>query len=170
MKVPIVGEPTADPLALDGVLAGARSVRVIPRGFLVYDRDPERVPGPTGSKTVVFSDDVLVEVHDDEAAQGLRRALAVSSLSDFACMCAGDLALEFLDAGGEHLTVVRVDHPGSIGWARWQGEARVRDPAALQGWLSSHIAPDAQPRPRSRRKKPRWSVKQRAVSCREDRP
>ncbi len=156
MEITFSGGPTTDPLALDAALTEARSVRVLPHGFLVYDE------GPAGLRTLRMGDEVLAEITDVTAVQDLRRALAVSELTGFICMCSGDQTLEFLDAVGEHLTAVRIDHPATISWTRWDGDAALRRPQALQDWLTANIPPGATPKLRRHRKKPRWSDQRRA--------
>jgi hypothetical protein len=136
------GRPTTDRGALDVVLADAHSVRITPNGALVYAVDPEAdVLDPDVPKTVsIMSDEVLAHVQDVSAVRKLREALAVESFENYVCMCPGQLALEFLDAHGDRLTVVRIDSPGTVDWPLWAGKALVRDQTALREWLRDHDA------------------------------
>lgn len=134
------GEPTADLNALDAALAESRSVRITADGCLVHAVDPQAdVLDPATEKHVVLMrDEPLAHVSGHAEMADLRRLMSVAEFSDFACMCPGDLALEFLDAQGERLAVVRFDAPGWLDWALWAGRGRVRDPRGLQEWLVAH--------------------------------
>lgn len=133
------GEATADPVALDLVLQDARGVRITARGCLVYavDRDADVLDAATEKHVVLMQDEPMVHVEVVDELAELRRLLVVGEFDNFMCMCmcAGDLALEFLDSDGERVTVVRFDKPGWVDWPLWPGRARVRDVEALQGWL-----------------------------------
>ncbi len=97
----------------------------------------------TEKHVVLMRDEPLAHVSDVAEMSDLRRLMSVAEFSDFICMCPGDLALEFFDAQGERLAVVRFDAPGWLDWPLWAGRGRVSDPRALQRWLVAHGA-DAQ--------------------------
>ena len=65
-------------------------------------------------------------------------ALRVVELTDFICMCTGDLAAEFFDDERRLIGVVRIDLPDSIEWPHWPGKAKLANPAALERWLSTN--------------------------------
>jgi hypothetical protein len=134
------GDQRDDPRLLDATLKAATSVRITPRGCLVYAVDPDAdVLDPATEKWVkLMSTDIVAHVGDPEAVAELRRLLAVEEFLDFVCMCPGDLALEFLDAKGERLTVLRFDKPGWIDWPMWQGNARLQDVDGLVRWFLAH--------------------------------
>jgi hypothetical protein len=136
------GTKTTDPLALDAVLQDAHSVRITPGGCLVYAVDPDAdVLDPATEKHVVLMhDEELAHVQGAGEMAALRRLLAVAALTDYVCMCPGDLALEFLDGDGQRLTVLRIDSPATLDWPLWRGKAEVRDQSGLRDWLRLHGA------------------------------
>jgi hypothetical protein len=136
------GEETRDIDSLDRLLTDAKSVRITPRGCLVYAVDPSAdVLDPAVPKRFqLMSDEVLAHVDDPVAMSQLRAALAVERIGDGVCMCPGNLALDFLDAEGKRITVVRIDSPGTVDWPLWTGKADVVDLDALRGWLREHGA------------------------------
>ena len=70
-------------------------------------------------------------------------ALDAHEVTDVMCMCTGDLAIEFFDAHGTLVDVVRLDLPSRIEWPRWPGKAEVVAPDKLRSWLEKHAIPGA---------------------------
>jgi len=136
------GEATADLAALDSMLAAARAVRVTDGGCLVYAvNQAENVLDPNVPKHVrIMHDEALAFETDPQALLDLRAALQVVSYNDGITMYPGDYALEFFDADGEQLTVVRIDAPNLVDWPLWVGKAYLADPAALESWLTARGA------------------------------
>lgn len=133
------GPTTTDVEALDRALASAVAVRVSPDGYLVYAVDPtsDVLAADTEKYVSIVSTAVLASSDAPDDVAELRQALMVSELSSDVCMCSGELALEFLDATGSPVEVVRFDSPDTIEWARWDGRARLTEPQRLITWLEA---------------------------------
>jgi hypothetical protein len=78
--------------------------------------------------------------HTDGDLLPLVTALAIDEASlalGTALMTPGDIELHFLH-GHDLLTSVIFIHPRWLRWTSWSADARLRDPASLVAWLSSH--------------------------------
>lgn len=134
------GPMTADVGALDSSLSAATEVRITRGGYLIYAVDPDAdvLAAETAKYVDILSLDVVAKADTQDEVTALRRMLRVSELTGSVCMCAGDLAFEFLDDEGTTVEVVRFDYPDSIQWRMWQGDTRLADPSSLLTWLESH--------------------------------
>jgi hypothetical protein len=134
------GPTTGDLFALDRALVDARRARVTRGGFLVYAVDPDAdVLAPDTEKFVsILGEDVIAESQDAADLAALREALLVREITGSICMCAGDLAIEFVDDRRRPVEVVRIDLPNAIEWPMWPGRVELANPERLQTWLAAH--------------------------------
>lgn len=136
------GAPTFDAAALPGALAGATAVQLSRGGFLIYAVDPEAdvLADDTEKYVDVRREEDGPRITDPAAIAELVEALTVSEVTDFVCMCTGDLAAEFFDEEQHLVGVVRMDLPHRIEWPHWPGLATLREPRRLERWLAAHGA------------------------------
>lgn len=133
------GAPSTDTGALDASLTRAAGVRVTRHGYLIYavDEDADVLAADTPKYVSLVEQDPIAVVDDPHDVQSLRQALGVSEVTGSICMCTGDFALEFVDADGECVDIVRVDLPDAVEWRLWQGRARLAHPDSLSSWLAA---------------------------------
>lgn len=109
-------------------------------GFLVYAFDPSE--DVLDDETLKFVDvvgrDVVGSTDGPDDLAELVAALAAHKVTDVVCMCTGDLAVEFFDATGDLVDVVRIDLPSGIEWPHWPGGASLVDANRLLAWLEKH--------------------------------
>ncbi|TQL02682.1 hypothetical protein [Cellulomonas sp. SLBN-39] len=128
----------ADELGLS--LARAARADVTLGGYLIYACDPtdDVLDDHTLKYVKVLGAEVVGSTRDPADLAALMDALAARDVTDFLCMCTGDLAIEFFDATGTLTDVVRVDLPSGIEWPRWPGRASLVDAGKLHAWLQAH--------------------------------
>lgn len=134
------GAPTTELGALRDALANAVSVEITRGGYLVYAVNPDDdvLADETEKEVRVSRHEPGPVVRDAAEVAELVDALRVRELTDFICMCTGDLAAEFFDAERRLIGVVRIDLPDAIEWPHWPGKAKLADPALLERWLAKH--------------------------------
>ena len=88
-------------------------------------------------------DAVVLRLTDPSDLAEFRRLLAVEYVVDGYCMCAGELAVEFLDESGQRLARVSIHHDSHIRWDGWSGDGWLADGKALLAWLSTRGVPVA---------------------------
>ncbi|WP_309133470.1 hypothetical protein [Cellulomonas sp.] len=139
----ISGAPTWDADELGLSLARAARADVTLGGYLIYAVDPtdDVLDDHTLKYVEVLGRERVGSTHDAADLGALTAALAASDVTDFVCMCTGDLAIEFFDATGALIDVVRVDLPSGIEWPRWPGRASLVDAGRLHAWLQRHSVP-----------------------------
>ena len=134
------GASTTDPGALQRSLGGAVRAEITRGGFLVYAVDPadDVLHDETLKYVDVVGSEVIASIDRPQHLAELRDALAVDEVTDFICMCTGDLAIEFFDSRNALIAVVRVDLPSGIEWPLWAGRANLVDPRRFGAWLARH--------------------------------
>lgn len=134
------GAPAVEAEALQAALATATSVQITRGGYLIHavNRDEDVLADETEKQVDVVRREEGPTVTDPGAVAELVDALRVSELTDFLCMCTGDLAAEFFDDDRKLVGVVRIDLPEWIEWPHWEGRARLLDPERLERWLARH--------------------------------
>ncbi len=134
------GAPSIEPGALQDALAAATSVEITRGGYLIHavNRDHDVLADETEKQVDVMRREDGPVVTDPAAVAELVDALRVAKLTDFLCMCTGDLAAEFFDDDGRLIGVVRIDLPDSIEWPHWEGKAKLVDPGRLERWFARH--------------------------------
>lgn len=118
------GAPTWDAAALTESLGRAARAQVTVGGFLIYavDRDEDVLADDTLKYVDVVGTDVVGTTDGPDDLAELVGALDAHEVTDWMCMCTGDLAIEFFDASGTLVDVVRLaSRRGSSGHA---GRAR----------------------------------------------
>ncbi|WP_157237371.1 hypothetical protein [Promicromonospora sukumoe] len=137
------GAPTFDLGALDRGLARAARAEVGIGGSLVFAVDPDQdvLADETPKRVAVYRRGPVVSTSGLADLAALVSSLTVDAFTDFLCMCPGDLVIEFFDAEGTLIEIVRIDLPGSIECHRWPGGAKLAEPERLAAWLRAHDLP-----------------------------
>ena len=137
------GAPTLDPSALDAGLVRAVRAEVSIGGSLIYAVDPDHdvLADETLKRVAVFRRGPVANTTGLADLAALVTSLTVREVTDLLCMCTGDLVIEFFDAEGTLIEVVRIDLPGSIECHRWPGRAKLTEPDRLAAWLHAHDLP-----------------------------
>lgn len=137
------GAPTLDLSALDRGLARAARAEVGIGGSLIFAVDPDQdvLADETFKRVAVLRRGPGINTTGMADLSALVSALAVKEVTDLLCMCTGDLVIEFFDAEGTLIEVVRVDLPGSIECHLWPGRAKLAEPERLAAWLRAHDLP-----------------------------
>ncbi|MCD5310489.1 hypothetical protein [Kineosporia babensis] len=84
---------------------------------------------------------VEVDLSDPAERSSLRTALAIEGLSDFACMCMGDVRFELMDGAGRSLGSVSLHHGTTLRYEPFETDAVLVDGPALLSWLDRHGMP-----------------------------
>jgi hypothetical protein len=137
------GAPTLDVSALDRGLARAARAEVSVGGSLIYAVDPDQdvLADETLKRVAVLRRGPVVSTTGLADLAALVTSLSVKEVTDFLCMCTGDLVIEFFDSEGTLIEVVRIDLPGGIECHRWPGAATLAEPDRLAAWLRVHDLP-----------------------------
>ncbi|MBO0607645.1 hypothetical protein [Myceligenerans salitolerans] len=137
------GAPTLDLDALDCALARAVRAEVGVGGSFVSAVDPDEdvLADGTLKRVVAVRSGPAVGTTGMADLAALVTALTVNEVTDFVCMCTGDLVIEFFDSEGMLIEVVRIDLPDSIECHHWLGKATLAEPDRLTAWLRAHHLP-----------------------------
>ncbi|MCY1009673.1 hypothetical protein OV079_29735 [Nannocystis pusilla] len=102
---------------LDAALAGTTRVRVWPGGAI-------------GRPEVM-----LAELEDAAELAALREALQIVEGPAWSCLCSGGPTIELFAADGRPIASLMVHKKVVLRTALWDGDAPLRDPAAVWRWL-----------------------------------